>query len=151
LTRKFKFSYLFSCFLIVYKICGKYPSLCYDPTIRTSTFSPKPSSSFPSGLLAVIILLPMFCLILCVYTGIRSQQRSPSSVVTVNHRRVRNPHRQYPIQGPGRIIRARPVHSVSPAPPIPSLYEVPPPSYEAVTSDLPPKYESAPVTAMVNP
>jgi len=80
---------------------------------------------------------------------IRSQQRSLSSVVTANHQRVRNPHRQNPIQRPGRIIRVRPVHSVSPAPPTVDLYEVPPPSYEAATNDLPPKYESAPVIAMV--
>lgn len=97
----------------------------------------------------MVIILSFVCLVICVWVAIRSQQQqrsSLSSVVPLNNERVMQ---SYPIQRPVGLIHGQPVYNVNAISPMPIIYETPPPSYEIATANLPPKYESAPVTAMV--
>jgi hypothetical protein len=67
----------------------------------------------------------------------------------MNYQRLMHPYLQNPLHGSPRVVLVRPVYNISAASPIPSIYEAPPPSYEIAIADLPPKYESVPVTEIV--
>jgi len=86
----------------------------------------------------------------CVHS--QQQQRARSSVITTNAQRLPHPYQQQPIRGPVRVVHVRPAYNVNAAPPFPSLYEEPPPSYEVSVANFHSKYpstSSSPVTANI--
>jgi len=139
LIRQFKFSYLFSCFLIGYQTCGSYYESCYNPTY------PTPSSDISPALIIVIVIVTLVICVTFLSCCIRSQQQPQHirSTYNPNAQRVAYPYQQQSSRQPSRVVHVRPVYNVGAAPTIHSTYEAPPPSYEAATRNLPPKYPSA--------
>ena len=133
-------------FLTDDEICGSDYNSCDD------------SSTLPPTIIAVIIVVSIFCFVTCLSCCIHShqrQQRLRATFANSNTRVNTNSYQQQVIRGPVRVVHVRPVSHVGAAPPLhsfPSIYEAPPPSYETATATLPPVYQSSshpPMTATV--
>jgi hypothetical protein len=94
----------------------------------------------------VIVIVTLVICITFLSCCIRSQQQPQQhirSTYNPNAQRVAYPYQQQSSRQASRVVHVRPVYNVGAAPTIHSTYEAPPPSYEAATRNLPPKYPSA--------
>lgn len=113
--------------------CGNDYNQCYLPT--TTTVAP---STFPTSVLAVVIMVPSIFIVTCVVFCACAQKRpqqSRSPVVSINNETVAQPYQQQYIPS----AHIQPIYNVGAAPPVPSTYEAPPPSYEAAIANFLPK------------
>ncbi|UJR23942.1 hypothetical protein I4U23_026911 [Adineta vaga] len=145
-----QYSYTWCC--ESYQYCGSYTGSCLYYTTQTPT-TPAPSSDYFTTVLVVCIIIPVFvCIIgLSCYVHAQKEQRAHSSSINTNSVRP-HPSRQQSSHRPLGSFSVRSVYNASEAPPISSIYEEAPPSYEFAIANIPPKTPpivSPPMTANV--
>jgi hypothetical protein len=79
------------------------------------------------------------CFTCCIHSTQR-QQHSHAAYANSNTRAITNSYQQPILRDPVQVVHVRPFYNVGAALPsqsYPSIYEAPPPSYEAATANLP--------------
>lgn len=110
---------------------------------------PSSSSDTSTGIIVVAAIVPTFILFICLAACARSakQQRSNFSSVTTNNQRVVRQYPQQPTRGSIQVLDVRSfsnVRSTSPLPPVPSICEASPPSYEVANANVSSRHQSEP-------
>ncbi|CAF0761435.1 unnamed protein product [Rotaria sp. Silwood1] len=112
-----------------------------DQTLERDYGLQEHSTGLPPAIIAIIVISAILCFAACLSCCIRSQQHQRASVDYVNsdHATIANPYQLQDVRSPARIVLVRPINNVGAAPHsqvLPSIYEGPPPSYDAATGSL---------------